>query len=173
MDEPVTESNAIEDRLLPLPRAVSCDGWWDIEPGELRVVCDGDHDTLRLAADELAEFLTGGGTTTPVTDGAGRPDPDALTLVVTSGASHALPAAGYQRYAIEPEARGLRLIGAEPVGAYYAVKTLKQLVERGDGRVRGPAPPTVNTVRTWVRGAETTPMSLTVAHGHADITAPG
>ena len=121
-------SDAIGDRLLPLPRAVSCDGWWDVEPGELRVVCDGDHDTLRLAADELAEFLCA----------TGRPGSDALTLVVTSGESHALPAAGYQRYAIEPEARGLRLIGAEPVGAYYAVKTLKQLVERGDGRVRVP-----------------------------------
>ena len=124
----------IEDRLLPLPRSVRCDGWWAVPPDRVHVVAEGDDPALRLAAEELAVALHA---PAPRTHDGDLP-PGALRVRVRRGQHAAIPATGYQAYAVVPDAHGLDLIGAEPVGATYAVKTLKQAVVPADGTVYVP-----------------------------------
>lgn len=129
----------IEDRLLPLPRSVRCDGWWDVRPDELQVVAESDDDTIRLAAEEMGAFLTEqSASPIPVRVGQGSAPRGALRLVLAQSDDDAIPATGYQPYAIVPEERGLRLVGKEAVGVYYGVKTLQQALGFEAGRVRVP-----------------------------------
>ena len=110
----------MEDVFLPLPRVVACRGWWTVHPGQVEVIAESEDETLGLAASELGP-LVGGGARAPAAE-------PSIRLRLAVGADKAIPDTGHQAYAIVPEPDGLRLIGADPVGAYYAVKTLKQAI---------------------------------------------
>ena len=124
-----TDGPRIEDRLLPLPHAHECRGWQAVRPGQLCVVAESDDAMVQLSAHELAEFLaTGTGARVPVSKSRDAVPDDAFVLSLEQGDDPAVPVAGYQAYGIVPDDRGLRLIGREPIGTYYAVKTLKQAI---------------------------------------------
>lgn len=129
----------IHTRLLPLPHQITCNGWRECRPEEIAVCSNGLHPTVRLAATELVDFLVSrtGASLTP-RFGAPHPHGDGLQITIAHGPGRALRRDGFQCYTILPDRHGLRLIGREPIGAYYAVQTLKQAIEFRGKRVRIP-----------------------------------
>jgi len=120
--------------LLPMPKRVRVEGWRRRRSDEIAVSAQHAHPLVGLAAEELAAFISAN---TGVQ--AAAPGADAsLRIALDCGAAPDQPATGHHGYCIVPDERGLRLTGCEPIGAFYAMKTLKQALRFGPGTVEVP-----------------------------------
>ena len=115
--------------FLPQPRKIECDDVQACRPAEITIQVEGTDPTLLLAGRELAEFFSER-TDLPIASflPGNSKETKSFIIHIAQGTARELPQHGYQRYCILPDSRGLQIIGQEPVGAYYAVKTLKQAV---------------------------------------------
>ena len=142
----------LKNWLLPLPKELKFEGTIP-DSGGVRVCTDEDAELIQCAAGELKEALGGKlskrgfriciGTRSSAMFGKLKGIPDLDSAKNADQAYAIVPIPGMK----ENRVAGLALIGRTPTGAYYATKTLMQLIEGALEVCRGELP--IVSVRDW------------------------
>lgn len=124
------QDNDLRRVLLPQPREVKFSGCKSVNPSQLVINVADNTGTLQLAAKDIADYLTNlaNQKIRIVNDVSNNLGKELFVIDIRCGDNGHMPLTGYQKNSIYPTNQGLELVGLEPIGAYYAVKTLKQAV---------------------------------------------
>lgn len=140
MKEKLGNKNEMSRVFLPQPREVKVLGCKSVNPSQLVINVADNYGMLQLAAKDIADFLTNlaNQKIRIINDNGNKLSEELFVINIRCGDNGCMPLTGYQKNSIYPTNQGLELVGLEPIGAFYAVKTLKQAVAFSEGMFKIP-----------------------------------
>ncbi len=132
--------------LIPFPQQVEWgDGWAELSGQSSAIrVPDGGPAGLMVAAEALARAVHEISGVEPQTV-SGKPAPLGLEIVDPPSEAGVTPEFGREGYTLDVTTNGALIRAAQPVGLFYGVQTLRQLMQMADGKLMAPC----CSIRDW------------------------